>query len=114
MEISPEEFEHMVADELDALPEEMLEGLDNVVFIVEDAPEDGSDLLGVYEGYSVVDRSVYGFGEMPDRIILFRENLADFCESREELMDEIHITLVHEIAHYYGIEEDRLHELGWG
>mgnify|MGYP003622585072 CR=1 FL=1 len=114
MEMSPEEFEELVSDGLDALPEEMLAGLDNVVFMIEDRPADGADLLGVYEGFSVVDRSTYGFGEMPDRITLFRENLLEYCATHEELVDEIHITLVHEIAHYYGIEEDRLHELGWG
>ena len=114
LEVSAEEFEEMVADELDALPEEMFAHLDNLVFLIEDRPEDGSDLLGVYEGVALVDRGDYGFGDQPDRIILYRENLVDFCEDREQLADEIHVTLVHEIAHYYGIEEDRLHELGWG
>ena len=61
-----------------------------------------------------MDRGDYGFGDQPDRIILYRENLVDFCEDREQLADEIHVTLVHEIAHYYGIDEDRLLELGWG
>ncbi|MFN8049447.1 MAG: metallopeptidase family protein [Ancrocorticia sp.] len=114
LEVSPEEFEEMVADELDALPDEMFTHLDNVVFLIEDRPEDDSDLLGVYEGVALVDRGDYGFGDEPDRIILYRENLVDFCEDRQQLADEIHVTLVHEIAHYYGIEEDRLHELGWG
>lgn len=114
LEVSAEEFEEMVADELDALPEEMFAHLDNLVFLIEDRPEDGSDLLGVYEGVALVDRGDYGFGDQPDRIILYRENLVDFCEDREQLADEIHVTLVHEIAHYYGIDEDRLLELGWG
>lgn len=114
LEVSPEEFEEMVADELDALPEEMFVHLDNVVFLVEERPEDGSDLLGVYEGVALVDRGDYGCGDEPDRITLYRKNLVDFCEDREQLTDEIHVTLVHEIAHYFGIEEDRLHELGWG
>ncbi len=104
----------MVADELDALPDEMVAHLDNVVFLIEDRPENGDDVLGLYEGVALVDRGDYGFGDEPDRITLFRENLVDFCENREQLVDEIHVTLVHEIAHYYGIEEDRLHELGWG
>ena len=114
LEVSPEEFEEMVADELDALPDEMVAHLDNVVFLIEDRPENGDDVLGLYEGVALVDRGDYGFGDEPDRITLFRENLVDFCENREQLVDEIHVTLVHEIAHYYGIEEDRLHELGWG
>lgn len=112
--VSPEEFEAMVADALDALPEQMVAGLENVAFFVEDVPDDGTDLLGVYEGFAVTERGVYGLGELPDRIVLFRENLVAMCRSRDELREEIHVTLVHEIAHYYGIEEDRLHELGWG
>ncbi len=104
----------MVADELDALPDGMVAHLDNVVFLIEDRPENGDDVLGLYEGVALVDRGDYGFGDEPDRITLFRKNLVDFCETREQLADEIHVTLVHEIAHYYGIEEDRLHELGWG
>ena len=113
LEMSHEDFESLVADGLDSLPEDMLEHLDNVIFLVEDAPEDGSDTLGVYDGISLAERQVYGFGEEPDRIILYREPLLAICEDEEELRDEIHVTLVHEIAHFYGIDDDRLHELGW-
>ena len=104
----------MVADELDALPDEMVAHLDNVVFLIEPRPEDGSETLGLYEGVSLLDRGGYGYGEAPDRIILYRENLLAFCEDRAQLADEIHITLVHEIAHFHGIDDDRLHELVWG
>ena len=90
------------------------DGLDNIVFVVEDRPEDGSlDLLGLYDGVALTERDAYGFGEMPDRIVLYREPLLSICHDEEELRDEIHVTLVHEIAHYYGIDDDRLHELGW-
>jgi predicted Zn-dependent protease with MMP-like domain len=107
-------FESLVTDELDQLPDEMIDGLENVVFVVEDRPEDGSlDLLGLYDGVALTERGAYGFGEMPDRIILFREPLLAICDSEDALRDEIHVTLVHEIAHYYGIDDDRLHELGW-
>ena len=107
-------FESLVTDELDQLPDEMIDGLDNVAFVVEDRPEDGSlDLLGLYDGVALTERGAYGFGEMPDRIILYREPLLAICEDEQELRDEIHVTLVHEIAHYYGIDDDRLHELGW-
>ncbi|HLP23631.1 MAG TPA: metallopeptidase family protein [Microbacteriaceae bacterium] len=107
-------FEALVTDELDALPDDMIDGLDNVIFVIEDRPEDGSlDLLGVYDGISLPERSAYGFGEMPDRIVLFRESLLAICDDEAELRDEVHITLVHEIAHYYGIDDERLHELGW-
>lgn len=112
--MTDDEFERIYTEELDALPDEMVDGLDNVVFVTEDRPEDGSlDLLGLYDGVDVTHRDRYGFGELPDRIILYREPLLDLVESVDELRDEIHVTLVHEIAHYYGIDDERLHELGW-
>lgn len=115
MEMDAETFERLVVDELDLLPDEMVDGLENLVFAVEDRPDDGSlDLLGVYEGVDLVERGNYGFGELPDRIVLFREPLLAVCDDEAQLRDEVHITLVHEIAHYYGIDDDRLHELGWG
>jgi len=114
-ELSPEEFERLVVAELDLLPDDMVDGLDNVVFVTEDRPEDGSlDLLGLYEGVALTDRGQYGFGELPDRIILFREPLLEIAEDLDDLRDQIHVTLVHEIAHFYGIDDDQLHELGWG
>ena len=112
--LGEEAFEALVTDELDQLPDDMVDGLDNVVFVVEDRPEDGSlDVLGLYDGVALTERGQYGFGEMPDRIILYREPLLSICDTVDELRDEIHVTLVHEIAHYYGIDDDRLHELGW-
>jgi predicted Zn-dependent protease with MMP-like domain len=114
VELDAEAFEAIVVDELDLLPDDMIDGLDNVVFVVEDRPEDGSlDLLGLYDGYALTERDRYGMGEMPDRIILYREPLLAIVDDEDELRDEIHITLVHEIAHFYGIDDDRLHELGW-
>jgi len=114
MEMKAEQFEELVVDELDRLPDDMVDGLDNLVFVVEDRPEDGSlDLLGIYEGVAVTERDQYGFGEMPDRIVLFREPLLAICDDEDALRDEVHVTLVHEIAHYYGIDDARLHELGW-
>jgi predicted Zn-dependent protease with MMP-like domain len=108
------EFERLVVDELDLLPDDMVDGLDNVIFVVEDRPENGTlDTLGLYDGIALTERSQYGFGEMPDRIILFREPLLAICDTVDDLRDEIHVTLVHEIAHFYGIDDDRLHELGW-
>ncbi len=114
MELDGEAFEALVIDELDRLPDDMVDGLENIVFVVEDRPEDGSlDLLGLYDGVALTERDRYGLGEMPDRIILYREPLLAIAESEEDLRDEIHVTLVHEIAHFYGIDDDRLHELGW-
>jgi predicted Zn-dependent protease with MMP-like domain len=114
IELSAEDFEKLVIDELDALPDEMVDGLENVVFVTEDLPEDGSlDLLGLYDGVALTERGTYGFGELPDRIILYRQPLLAISESLDELKDEIHVTLVHEIAHFYGLDDAQLHELGW-
>jgi predicted Zn-dependent protease with MMP-like domain len=110
----PEDFERLVVDELDELPDEMVDGLDNVVFVVEDRPEDGSlDLLGLYDGVAMTERGQYGFGEMPDRIVVYREPHLHEAEDLDDLRDLVHVTLVHEIAHFHGIDDDRLHELGW-
>ena len=113
-DLTLEQFEDLVAEGIDSLHEDMLSVLDNVIFLVEDEPEDGSGILGVYEGFSLADRGDYGYREEPDRIILFRKPLLSHCNSRDELVREIRVTLVHEIAHFYGITEERIHELGWG
>ena len=114
LQLDHDAFEELVVAELDALPDEMVDGLENVVFVTEDRPEDGSlDLLGLYDGVAVTERGQYGFGEMPDRIILYREPLLAICADVVALRDEIHVTLVHEIAHFYGIDDERLHDLGW-
>jgi predicted Zn-dependent protease with MMP-like domain len=114
LDLDAEAFEKLVVDELDLLPDEMVDGLENLVFVVEDRPEDGTlDLLGEYQGVALTERDRYGFGELPDRIVLFREPLLAACADLAELKDEIHVTLVHEIAHFYGIDDDELHRLGW-
>ena len=114
LDLTAEEFEQVVIDELDELPDEMVDGLENLVFVTEDRPADGSlDVLGLYEGVALTERGHYGFGELPDRIVLYREPLLAVAETLDELRDEIHITLVHEIAHFYGIDDDELHRLGW-
>jgi predicted Zn-dependent protease with MMP-like domain len=114
LHLDTEAFEALVVEELDLLPDEMVEGLENVVFIVEDRPEDGSlDLLGLYEGFALTERDSYGYGELPDRIVLYREPLLAASATVEELRDEVHVTLVHEIGHFYGIDDAGLHRLGW-
>lgn len=114
MDMNGAAFEELVADELDHLPDDMVAGLDNVVFVVEDRPEDGGlDLLGLYDGLALTERTQYGMGELPDRIVVYREPHLTICDDEDELRDEVHTTLVHEIAHFYGIDDGQLHELGW-
>ncbi|MEM7341491.1 MAG: metallopeptidase family protein [Actinomycetota bacterium] len=107
------EFEALVADALDSLPPELGELLDNVVVLVEDE-HPTEDLYGLYEGVPQGERGEYGGLELPDRITLYRLPLCADSISPEELADEVLITVVHEVAHHFGIDDDRLHELGWG
>lgn len=106
-------FERLVVEELDRLPDEMVDGLENVVFVTEDEPEDGEQLLGRYDGVDLTRRDRYGFGELPDRIVLYRLPLLAATTGEEELRAEVRTTLIHEIGHYFGLDDDRLHELGW-
>ena len=114
IEMDAATFESLVVEELDRLPDDMVDGLENVVFVVEDRPDDGSlDLLGLYDGVALTERDRYGIGELPDRILVYREPHLAACDDEDELRDEVHTTLVHEIAHFYGIDDDELHRLGW-
>lgn len=110
-----EEFELLVSEELDSLPDHIMNQLENLIFVVEENSENESGpLLGLYQGTSLTDRFDYGVGELPDRIVLYWAEHVDSCNTVEELRQQVHVTLVHEIAHYFGIDDDHLHELGWG
>ncbi|WP_437584774.1 metallopeptidase family protein [Paramicrobacterium sp. CJ85] len=114
IEMDADAFEELVSDEFDRLPDDMLSGLDNVAIFIEDLPEDGSmNLLGLYHGIALTERGQYGFGELPDTISIYRIPLLSIVDSLEQLREQVHITLVHEIAHFYGIDDDELHRLGW-
>ena len=113
--MSLEDFESAVDDALDSIPDQLLDMVDNCVILVEDEPEgDDPDLLGLYDGVALTDRGDMWGGELPDRILIYRGPLQRMCASEEELREEIAITVVHEIAHHFGIDDDRLHALGWG
>ena len=115
LDVDEVEFEGLVSDALDAIPEELARLLDNVVVLVEDdPPAEDPGLLGLYEGTPLTARGDWYSGVLPDRITLFRRPLLELCGSREELVDEVLVTVVHEVAHHFGIDDDRLHELGWG
>ena len=114
--LSEVEFDAIVEEALDEVPGELMAMLDNVAFFVEpEPPADDPDLLGVYEGTPLTERGGWWeAGSMPDRILLFRGPLTRMCDDVEDLREEITITVVHEIAHHFGIREETLHELGWG
>lgn len=110
--LSAAEFEALASVELDRLPAEMLDGLENIAFVVEDDSE-GDELLGRYDGVDLPHRAAYGFGELPDRIVLFRLPHLRAAATLDALSEELHTTLVHEIGHYYGLDDERLRTLGW-
>lgn len=105
-------FEQLAGEALDLLPDDLLALLDNVVILVEDA-HPSEDLLGLYEGVPHTERDDYGGLELPDRITLYRLALCDYAPDLEALREEVTVTVVHEVAHHFGIDDDRLHELGW-
>ncbi len=111
--MNPQRFDELVSDALDLIPPELTDAMDNVVVLVEGRhPEDG-ELLGLYEGVALTERDSDYFGSLPDAITIYREALLDVCESEDEVVEEVAITVIHEIAHHFGIDDDRLHELGW-
>jgi len=119
MRMSREEFEKAVARALDDLPEEIAALLDNVAVVVEDDPTDedileaGLDpkqdtLFGLYHGVALTERSASWGMELPDRIVVYRLPLLDACADRIELIREIRDTVVHEVGHFFGLDEDDL------
>ncbi len=115
MEMSERSFETLVTDALDSLPDPFAQLIDNLIVVIEDHNAEEPDLLGLYEGTPLTEREAYGSGlELPDRVTIYRLSLLDFCRDEEELRHEVQVTVVHEIAHHFGIDDDRLHELGWG
>jgi predicted Zn-dependent protease with MMP-like domain len=110
--LPPDEFEDLVADALDLLPPELAARFDNVHVVVEDEHPEEPDLLGLYEGVALTERDHYS-GALPDRISLYRIPLCLLAQDLDDLVEEIAVTVVHEFAHHVGIDDDRLHELGW-
>jgi predicted Zn-dependent protease with MMP-like domain len=115
VELSDAAFDELVADALDAIPGPLAALMDNVVVLVEEEPPaEDPDLLGLYVGTPLTERdSSYTFSP-PDQVFVFRGPLLRMCADAAELAEEIEITVVHEIAHHFGIEDEQLHDWGWG
>ena len=113
--VSDADFDELVADALDRIPEPLAALMDNVVVLVEqEPPPEEGDVLGLYVGTPLTERdSGYTF-RPPDQVFVYRGPLLRLCQDAEELADEIGITVVHEIAHHFGIDDEQLHEWGWG
>lgn len=114
LDVPAAEFEDLVAAALDAIPVALAALISNCVVLVEDDVPPGSPpLLGIYEGTPLTERGSWYAGVLPDRITLYRLPLLRACRTRDELIDEVEVTVVHEVAHHFGIDDDRLAQLGW-
>ncbi|MCF6523627.1 metallopeptidase family protein [Streptomyces sp. JJ36] len=119
LEMTREDFEELVAEALDRIPPELTRLMDNVAVFVEDEPPAGDpELLGLYEGTPLTERGEWYAGVLPDRITVYRGPTLRFVDAeggdRELVVEEVEVTVVHEIAHHFGIDDERLHALGYG
>lgn len=112
VDVTEDRFEDLVGEALDGLPEEIATMLENIAVLVTDGRPGGP--LGLYEGTPLTARGQYGFMELPDRVTIFRVPLCLMANDEDHLVREVRITVVHELGHHLGIDEKRLHELGYG
>jgi predicted Zn-dependent protease with MMP-like domain len=110
--LDEEQFTELVADALDQVPDGLAALVDNVVVVVEDE-HPTEDLLGLYDGVPLTERDDYGGLVMPDRITIYRLPICEMCCTVDEVVDEVLVTVVHELAHHFGLDDDELHRLGW-
>jgi predicted Zn-dependent protease with MMP-like domain len=113
LDVPLERFEELVGDALDALPEELGRAFRNVAVLVEDERPGQPNLLGLYEGVPLTERGQWYSGVLPDRVTIFRLPILRRCATYADVLDQVRITVVHEMAHHMGIDDDRLDELGW-
>lgn len=123
--LTDEEFEGAVQSAIDSIPDEFLDELENVAILLGDEPSeddlegdgyftDGGDLLGLYDGIALTERGDwYGCGDCPDTITIFKGPHERLSDDRDEVLEEIRRTVVHEIAHYFGMDEDQVDEMGY-
>ena len=115
LDVPREQFEDLVADALDQIPPELARLISNCVVLVEDDVPPGRDpLLGLYEGTPLTERDSWYSGVLPDRITIFRLPILRVCRTHDQVVAEVLVTVVHEVAHHFGIDDDVLHDLGWG
>jgi predicted Zn-dependent protease with MMP-like domain len=112
IDVEPDRFEEMVAEALDGLPEGLGRLMSNVAVTVEHGPGPRG-LLGLYQGIPLTSRTTQYAGVLPDRITIYRLAICAICRSEQEVADQVRRTVIHEVAHHFGIDDDRLSELGW-
>jgi predicted Zn-dependent protease with MMP-like domain len=111
MQVTREEFEDLVGEGLDQIPDELARLMDNVVVLVEDHPPKGQRLLGLYYGVPLTERGTSYAGMLPDTIHIYRFPILRMCQTEAEVVEQVRRTVIHEVAHHFGISDDRLHEL---
>ncbi|CAM4388994.1 Possibl zinc metallo-peptidase [Mycobacterium basiliense] len=111
--MDPQRFDELVSDALDLIPPRLAAAMDNVVVLVADRHPLEADLLGLYEGVALTERDSDYAGALPDTITIYRDALLEICASADEVVAQVAITVIHEIAHHFGIDDDRLEQLGW-
>lgn len=117
LDVTPERFDALVEAALDEIPDELAALVTNLVVLVEDDPPEGEpdDLLGLYVGVALTEeQSLSAPSPLPDQVFVFRRPLLAWCRTEEELVEEIRTTVVHEVGHHFGIDDERLHDLGYG
>jgi predicted Zn-dependent protease with MMP-like domain len=112
VDVALERFEELVVRALDSLPPEIGRQMRNVAVMVEDDPPEAG-LLGRYEGVPLTERGEWYTGYLPDRIVIYRRPICGMCASEAQVVREVRVTVLHEIAHHFGIDDARLTELGW-
>jgi len=123
MKVSAEEFERFVREAIEEIPDALRGYLDNVVVDVEPIPraedlaglemDDPTELLGLYHGTPLTDRSVEAEMQLPDRVTIYQRNIEQICETPREIVEQIRTTVLHEIGHYFGMDEDDLFDVGY-
>lgn len=114
IEVTRERFEELVGDALDTIPEGFHRLMENVVVLVEDRPPAGRAIRGLYQGVPLTKRGHRYAGYLPDTIHLYRLPIQRMSHSEEDIIEQVRITVVHEVGHHFGIKESRLRELGYG
>jgi predicted Zn-dependent protease with MMP-like domain len=112
LDVAPDRFAELVGEALDEIPDELATLMDNVNVFVDDTSPPGG-LLGLYEGVPLTEREQYGGMVLPDRITVFRRAICAACTGEDEVREQVRITVIHEVAHHFGISDRRLEELAW-
>lgn len=114
VEMSRERFEELVSDALDTIPKQFTAQMSNVVVLVEDVHPDNDNLLGLYHGVALTSRTSYYSGVLPDTITIYRLPILRICRTEDDVVRQVGVTVIHEVGHHFGIDDDTLRELGWG